>query len=305
MNELDTLAIASLTTGDVVLDVGAGSGEFTRAALERGAKVIAVEPSAARCDQLRRANELTVVQAAAANSDGSAKYVERVRRNLATNARDAVAVPTIRLDTLAERLGLATVNVLRVRAAGNLSAVLLGASHLVTGANVIRLVGDAVLGDAATDLAGLLLHRSVSAETVAGVLTWSEEHPFVPSRIDWLVGLDDTSGAPSTEDDWAAVVQAEGRSSDTARRTRIAGLLQTNPQLYSYPYPLPHVADVLDELALDPDPATWRAAAWWRERVAGYDHRTRNARRQAAFDRRLHQLTGDREQRPSPFPTLS
>ncbi len=304
MNELDALALTGLKADAVVLDVGAGSGEFTRAALDCGAQVIAVEPSGARCDQLGSADMLTVVHAAAGSANGTAKYVERVRRNLSTNARDAVAVPVIRLDSLAENLGVTAVNVLRLRAAGNLGAVLIGSSHLVASANVVRLVGDAMVGDDGPKLAGLV-HRSVYAATVAGVMRWSDEHPFVPSRIDWFMGIDPTNGAPSTPDDLADLVQAEGRSPDAARRTRMSILLQSNPQLYEHPSSLPHVTDVLDELALDPDPATWRAAAWWRERVAEYDHRTRNARRQAAFDRQLHHLTGARDQRPSPFPRLA
>jgi FkbM family methyltransferase len=305
MNELDALALTGLKAGDVVLDVGAGSGEFTRAALDCGSKVIAVEPSEARCDQLGSADMLTVVHAAAGRANGTAKYVERISRNLSTNARDAVVVPITRLDSLAEKLGVTTVNVLRIRAVGNLAAVLIGASHLVASAKALRLVGDAMAGDEPMELASLLPHRRVYAETIPGVMRWSDEHPFLPSRIDWLIGIEPTHGAPSTEDDLAAVVQAEGRSPDAARRTRIAILLQSNPQLYQHPYPIPHVADVLDELALDPDPATWRAIGWWRERMARYDHQTRNARRQAAFDRQLHHLTGARDQRPSPFPRLT
>jgi FkbM family methyltransferase len=305
MNELDAVALTALKAGDVVLDVGAGSGEFTRAALACGAKVIAVEPSEERCQQLGDANGLTVVHAAAGSSNGTAKYVARVRRNLSTNARDAVVVPITRLDSLAEKHRVTAVSVLRIRAAGNLAAVLTGASHLVASANVIRLAGDAMVGDEPIELAGLVARRSVSAATVVGVMPWSDEHPFLPSRIDWLMGIAPTKGVPSTEDNLAALIQVEGRSTDAARRTRMAIVLQSNPRLYELPYPLPHVTDVLDELALDPYPATWRAAAWWREHMAGYDHRTRNDRRQAAFNRRLDHLTGARNQRPSPFPHLT
>ncbi len=300
MNELDALALTTLHPGSVVLDVGAGSGDFTRAALARGARVIAVEPSEERCQQLGTADRLSVIHAAAGSAAGTANYVERIRRNLSTNARDAVVVPITRLDSVAEELGLTTVNLLRIRAAGNLGAVLIGSSHLVANASVIRLVGDAMAGDQPMEIASLITHRSVHSATVAGVTRWSDEHPFLPSRINWLMGVEPPNLAPCTEDDLASVVQAEGRSPDAARRTRMAILLQSNPQLY----PLSQVTDVLDELALDPDPATWRAAAWWRERIAGYDHRTRNARRQAAFDRQLHHLTGARDQRPSPFPRL-
>ena len=305
MNELDALALTALKAGDVVLDVGAGSGEFTRAALDRGARVIAVEPSENRCQQLGAANGLTVVHAAAGNENGTAKYVARVHRNLSTNARDAIVVPITRLDCLAEKLGVSAVNVLRIRAAGNLADVLMGASQLVASPNVVRLVGDAVVGDEPMELVGLVTHQSVCAATVAGVMPWSAEHPFLPSHIDWLMGSEPANGVPSTENDLAALVQAEGRSIDAARRTRMAIVLQSNPQLYEHPYPLPHVTDMLDELALDPDPATWRATAWWRERMAGYDHRMRNARRQAAFDRQLDHLIGARDQRPSPFPQLA
>jgi FkbM family methyltransferase len=305
MNELDVLALTGLKIGDLVLDVGAGSGEFTRAALACGARVIAVEPSEDRCQQLGAANGLTVVHAAAGSAHGTARYVARVRRNLSTNARDAIVVPITRLDSLAEELCVSAVNVLRIRAAGNLAAVLTGASRLVASANVVRLVGDAVVGDEPMELAGLVTHQSVCAATVAGVMRWSDEHPFLPSRIDWLVGSEAANGVPSTEDDLAALVQAEGRSPDAARRMRMAIVLQSNPQLYEHPYPLPHVTDVLDELALDPDPATWRATAWWREHMAGYDHRTRNTRRQAAFNRQLDHLTGAREWRSSPFSHLT
>jgi FkbM family methyltransferase len=305
MNELDTLALTTLKAGDVVVDVGVGSGEFTRAALDCGAKVIAVEPSGARCQHLGAADRLTVVHAAAGSADGTAKYAERVRRNLSTNARDAVVVPITRLDSLAQKFGVTAVNVLRIRAAGNLVAVLSGASHLVSSANAVRLVGDAMAGDEPMEIGGLVTHRSVSAATAAGVMRWSDELPFLPSRIDWLVGSEPPNLAPFTAADLAAVIQAEGRSPDAARRKRMAILLQSNPQLHQDHSPLPQVTDVLDELALDPDPATWRAAAWWRERLARYDHHTRNARRQAAFDRQLHHLTGAREQRPSPFPYLT
>ncbi len=305
MNELDVLALTGLKAGDVVLDVGAGSGEFTRAALDRWARVIAVEPSDERCDQLGSADGLTVVHAAAGSANGTAKYVTRVHRNMSTNARDAIAVPIVRLDSLAETQGVTAVRVLRIRAAGNLADVLMGASHLVASAKVIRLVGDAVVGEDPMELARLVSRRSVYAATVAGVMPWSDEHPFLPSRIDWLMGSEPATGVPSTEDDLAALVQAEGRSTDAARRTRLAIVLQSNPQLYEHPYPLPHVTDVLDELALDPEPTTWRATAWWRERMVGYDHHTRNARRQAAFDRQLDHLIGARDKRPSPFPRLT
>jgi FkbM family methyltransferase len=305
MNELDAIALTRLHAGDVVLDVGAGSGAFTRAALDCGARVIAVEPSRSRCEQLGAADRLTVIHAAAGGANGTAKYVERVRRNLSTNARDAVAVPITRLDSLVEKLGVTAVHVLRIRAAGNLSAVLIGASHLVASTNVVRLVGDAIVGDEARDLVGLVAVRDIYAATLAGIMRWSDEHPFLPSTIDWLIDSAYTNRGPSTEDDLTIIVQAEGRSPDAARRMRMASMLQANPQLYRFPYPLPHVTDVLDELALDPDPATWRAAAWWREYAGGYDHRTRNARRQAAFDRQLHHLTGTREQRPSLFSPLT
>jgi FkbM family methyltransferase len=305
MNELDAHALISLHPGSVVLDVGAGSGEFTRAALDRGARVIAVDPSAERCQQLGAADRLTVVHAAAGSAEGTTKYVARVQRNLSTNARDALKVSVATLDSLAEKNAVAAVDVLRIRAAGNLAAVLMGASHLVANVKVIRLAGDAIVGDDASVLSRVVTHRPLSTATVAGVMPWSDDRPFVPSRIDWLTGIEPTTRTIFTEDDVAAMVFAEGRSPEAARRARLAMVLQSNPQFYEYPYPLPHISDVLDELALDPDPATWRAAAWWRERMSGYDHRTRNTRRQAAFERQLDHLTGARPQRPSPFPHLT
>jgi FkbM family methyltransferase len=305
MNELDALALTALKPGSVVLDVGAGSGEFTRAALDRGARVIAVEPSEERCQQLGTADRLTVVHAAAGSANGTAKYVARVRRTLSTNARDAVNVPVATLDSLAENHVVAAIDVLRIRTSGNLAAVLTGASHLVDSAKVIRLVGDAMVGDDAPVLSGLVTRRPLSTATVAGVMPWSDERPFLPSRIDWMTGLEPTTPTIFGEDDVAALVFAEGRSPDAARRARLAILLQSNQQLFEQPYPLPHITDLLDELALDPDPATWRATAWWRERLARYDHRARNTRRQAAFERQLDHLSGVRPQRPSPFPHLT
>jgi FkbM family methyltransferase len=305
MNELDAFALTTLKQGSVVFDVGAGTGEFTRAALARGASVIAVEPSEERCQKLGTADRLTVVHTAVGSANGTAKYVGRVRRTLSTNARDAVRVPISTLDSVAESKAVAAVDVLRIRAAGNLEDALTGASHLVANAKVIRLVGDAVLGDDASVLSGLVTRRPLVTATVAGVMPWSDDRPFVPSRIDWLTGIDLTGRTIFTEDDVAALVFAEGRSPDATRRTRLARVLQSNPQLYEYPYPLPHITDVLDELALDPDPTTWRAAAWWRDHLNGYDHLTRNARRQAAFERQVDHLTGPRPQRPSPFPHLT
>jgi FkbM family methyltransferase len=305
MNELDTLALATLNKGSVLLDVGSGTGEFTRAALARGARVIAVEPSEERCQQLGAADGLAVVHAAAGRANGTSKYVDRVRRNLSTNAKDAVRVPVTRLDSLAEAHGITAVDVLRIRAAGNLSDVLNGSAHLVATAQIIRLVGDAVVGDDASVLSGLVTGRPLCTATVVGVMPWPDERPFLPSRVDWLTGVEATNMRPSTDDDLAAILFAEGRSPDAARRTRVAMVLQSNPQLYEYPSPLPRITDVLDELALDPDPATWRAAAWWRERITAHDHHTRNARRQAALERQLDHLTGPRVQRPSPFPRLT
>ena len=301
MDDLDQLALSQVKPGDVVVDVGAGSGDFTRAAHFIGARVIAIEPSIERCRQLQSLLNVTVIHAGAARDAGRTQYVERVRRTLATNARDAVAVTTVRLDDLIDIHAIRSAAVVRIRAAGNLGNVLSGAVNLVDHATVVRLVGNVLVGDEPTKL---LDGRPVLAATIAGIMQWSRHQPYMPAKIDWIIGAEPAQLPVTTEDDLAAVMLAEGRAPDAGRRARIARLLEANPQLFEDPYPLPHAVDLLDELALDPDPATWRAAAWWRDRTASYDDRTRNQRRRAAMERRLDHLTGPHEARPSPFSQL-
>lgn len=61
---------AGITSGDLVLDIGAGTGALTRPLVNRGARVIAIELHPSRANDLRRdfaKDEVTVVQVDAAD----------------------------------------------------------------------------------------------------------------------------------------------------------------------------------------------------------------------------------------------
>lgn len=74
MNGLVELYSAFVRRGDIVFDVGANVGERTEAFVRLGAKVIAVEPNAGCCSDLRqlfRFSRVTVEQAAAGAQQGA------------------------------------------------------------------------------------------------------------------------------------------------------------------------------------------------------------------------------------------
>lgn len=342
MERLDQLLLAQLASDDILIDVGAGSGEVARAAAAKGVQVIAIDPSARRCQDLAAVPGITVIEAALGQTTGTAKYVERVRRTLVTNARDAAIVSVTTLDQIVADHHLGSTAAIRIRAVGRLGAVLRGGVSAVATSRMIRVVGDAIAGDNAADVAALLvgnvttrsdtepsqpsaatgrlihatvedvvlerpaapLIRIVAAATVAGIVRWLPDYANVASHINWLTPVCAEDAPLADDDQMALIIAAEARAIDPSRRSRLASVLNHHPELYSYPSAIPGVADLLDELALDPDPATWRAAGWWRARLAEYDDATRNRRRHAAFERLVDSLTGPKSSRPAPFPSL-
>lgn len=293
-NPLDAAALASLREGAHVFDIGFGRGDFTRSALEAGAAVLAMDPSADACHALTPATNLTVITAAAG---AATTYVARVRRALATKARDAELVPLHRLDDLDPANPPL---VLRLRAAGQLAAALETAADTLRGADAIRLVGHALVGDDALRLADQLWGFEIQINTIVGVRTWTAQDPHLGAEIDWLATRRPTAAATLTKNDHAAVAIAEGRAADPAQRSRVAHLLRTLPELTDRA----DVADMLDELALDPDLAVIRAAAWWQTTLAMAAPAVRARRRGDAFDRLTTRMAGSRDQRPLPFPIL-
>jgi 23S rRNA (adenine-N6)-dimethyltransferase len=85
---------AHIVAGDLVLDVGAGTGALTRPLVERGARVIAIELHPTRAHELRRkfANEnVTVVQA-----DGADLRLPRRPFRVVANPPFGISVAVLR-----------------------------------------------------------------------------------------------------------------------------------------------------------------------------------------------------------------
>jgi FkbM family methyltransferase len=317
LDQLDEAALSKLAgINDIVIDVGAGQGAFSRAARDRGATVHAVDPSLTACDRLAGERSIIVHHGAAGERSGHTSYVERVGRVLTTNARDAVLVPVLSVDDLFGRDPARSLVLLRLRCRGSVAAALQGARSTLGEVAAVLIDGDTLVGDDAAEVLELLSGWTVWASTCVGPRLLSPRLARLQSGIRWIAtpnagARGPLPGAPAVNKvvaapeanvtDLAAVAAAEARAVDPTARARIGRLLEEEPDLWS----IREVADSLDELALDPDRATWRAVGWWRHDLAGLADRERSARRAEAFDRLLDRMTGERASRPAPFPVLN
>lgn len=77
---LEYLEMVDVVESDIVLDIGAHIGMFARACLQRGARVIAVEPAPANLEQLRQnAAGARIIGAAVAQQEGEGLLYEGAR----------------------------------------------------------------------------------------------------------------------------------------------------------------------------------------------------------------------------------
>ncbi len=290
---LDELALAPVRPGDLVLDIGSGRGEFSRTALATGCRVIAVDASFEACRDLGTHDRLQVIHGAVAPFAGMAKFVPRLGRVLVTNARDGVSVPVVKVSDLLAQRDLDTRCVIRVRTVGQLAAAVDGGLDRLPGEGgsgdvTLRLMTDALFGDDAASILVGLAGWSVTAATAVGLRCWASElAAFVPT-LDWLLTTTPSQSPAPNGTDLVQLAMFEGRSIDAGRRARMATALR------DYPISTDDgaIGDLLDELALDPDPMTWHAAQWWRSDLRTVDHVQRSRRRAAAHDRVIVRLAG-------------
>ena len=292
---LDDVVLASLQPRDLVVDIGSGSGAFSRAVLTAGGRVIAVDAFADACSGLATRTGFRFVHGAIGPAGIVSTYVPRLRRVLVTNARDGVAVPVVTLHDIVAAADVSALRVVRVRTAGQLSAAVAGLPGVLACPNgqsqvVLRLVGDAVLGDDATSILDALPGWFVTANTPIGLRTWTAAvAPLVP-RLDWLLTTIPSDAPMPSDVDLVQLALVEGFAADPIRRTRVAIALRDRPALFANAT----IADLLDELALDPDQATWHAAGWWRSHLRTIDPRERSQRRARAHNRIIDRLAGAR-----------
>lgn len=139
-------APAAIDPGDVVIDVGAHLGTFTRYALQRGAaRVIAVEPMPALAACLRRtfwaeiqAGTVLVAEAAAWDSDSSLEFrigpqstTGRARAATDRPSDAIIRVRAVRLDSLMRELGQDRVDFIKMDIEGAEPRALAGAGQTI------------------------------------------------------------------------------------------------------------------------------------------------------------------------------
>jgi FkbM family methyltransferase len=133
----------SVRDGDIVIDVGAHLGTFTRIALQRGARlVVAVEPDPvnAACFGRTFATEIAdgrvrLVQAAAWHSAGSLNFevgdASQTGHVGSSDSARAVVVRAVRLDEVADELKLGRVDFIKMDIEGAERHALAGAQQLL------------------------------------------------------------------------------------------------------------------------------------------------------------------------------
>jgi FkbM family methyltransferase len=214
VNPVERLALSLGREGDVVLDIGAGSGGFSGAALDSGMVVIAVEGSRRRVDHLRASLEsprLRVLHCAVVRPGGaSERFVHRegVNRMTATAADDGEVVEAVSLADLVSRFAPRLV---RVRAAGHESA-LADVDVPITLVSADALTADAwPLPDHLTDIADGL-RRAKALEPIVR----SRHHALFGSAVD-------LSAWPTlTRDDQAGWAETESYAREPLRRVTSA-----------------------------------------------------------------------------------
>ena len=132
--------------GDIVLEIGAWLGAFTRFALDRGAKlVVAFEPQPANrsCFEQNFADEIeqgrvVVIAAAAWNRAGPVRLAnigplnpERSRKGFAVAEDGPIEARSVTIDETVERLGLDAVNFINLDIEGGERHALSGATRTI------------------------------------------------------------------------------------------------------------------------------------------------------------------------------
>lgn len=136
---------AALSPGDIVCDAGACEGYFTRYALDRGARVLAVEPWSRMAEALERTfaaeiadGRLKIARVLLGDTEGSAEL--EVSLSLPFAAQNAAGgqwwevretVPVVRLDRLLPELGWDRLDFLKMDIEGGERAALRGAENLI------------------------------------------------------------------------------------------------------------------------------------------------------------------------------
>jgi SAM-dependent methyltransferase len=285
MSALHDAALSLVADGDLVLDVGSGSGTFTAAALDRGAVVVSIEASprraAALTASLRGAPIRVLNQLVTCDGSPAWRFVDRdgVRRAAITAADDAISIATVSVRELLERF---EPRLVRFRATGQEHELLLDLP-------AVLLETDALTGafpwpDHVTDIAGDLRCFAIS-------------QPIFRSRHSGLFGSSVEIGhhvsATADEIEWCAALEADAR--EPRRRARLAALLATLRPLS------PGLTAVADRLAIDPADAVVDAMAWHRSALATVAPSVRIDRRLAAYNQLVDHLSlaADGEERPS------
>ena len=176
--------VARLPPGGVFVDVGAHIGVYSliaARAVGAAGRVFAVEPQAACCTHVRtnvdlnRLTNVVVVQAAAGDADGAVSFATNSRSmgGMVAAGGNSV-VPMVRLDTFAREHQLDTIDVLKLDAAGNEHAALVGADALLRArrlpAILCKLYQPAVVAQRFGHDASLVVERLLSARYVVSAL---------------------------------------------------------------------------------------------------------------------------------------
>jgi SAM-dependent methyltransferase len=289
LNDLWRLALDLVHDGDVVLDIGAGSGAFTSAALDRGAIVIAIDASKHRCETLGASHaqpRLRVLNNAVVSTvDNGLRFVDRsgVRRVVRTAADDGEVVD---MTSVADLVAQFTPRLVRFRAVGHERAL----APLALPA--VLVASDALATNETTWPDHL-------AQTSAGVRFVGRTQPLIPSRHEGLFG---TTVATHdfdrlTDDEALQWVIDESFVREPRRRVRLARLLEHIKLL-------PHGFTVVaDRLALDPSDAVVDAMAWHNAGVTSLSGCEQNSRRLAAFESLVDHVSTARDgvERPAPL----
>lgn len=130
---------AALRTGDVVLDVGAHLGTFTRYALMRGAsRVIAIEPMPDLAGCLARtfrdevaSGSVVIAEVAAWNEDGELSFATGPQSTMGHVGSGEVVVASERIDALVARIGIERVDFIKMDIEGAEPEALAGAVGLI------------------------------------------------------------------------------------------------------------------------------------------------------------------------------
>jgi FkbM family methyltransferase len=284
------LALGMLEPRAVVLDLGAHLGTFSLAAAARGHRVISVEASPRNAEFLResaRANgfgdeDLLVVHVAVSDKPGTVRFRPEGAWGQITEgwAPGLVEVPAQTVPDVLREAGVPRVDFVKLDVEGSEIAVVSGMRDLLTGpdappvvyesnAHTLRMFG-ATPEDLVGVFAGLGYDNYLIGERELMPVTPQSFQP--DTCVDYLGvkgGLvpppDWTVRHPRTESELARVVAHESTLHIVDARAQVARSLARAPDIL---LARRDVQLALDALALDPDDAVARAAAWWPLRAA-------------------------------------